>query len=125
MEIPFELLHELPKTDLHVHLDGCLRIPTLIDIAREQQVELPTTDREKLSEIVMSGKHCKNLAEYLAGFDLTLSVMQEPKALHRIAYELAEDAAAENVWYMEVRFSPILHTRKGLKLSTILESVKY
>lgn len=123
MEIPFELLHELPKTDLHVHLDGCLRIPSLIDIAREQQVELATTDREKLSEIVMSGKHCKNLAEYLAGFDLTLSVMQEPEALHRIAYELAEDAAAENVWYMEVRFSPILHTRKGLKLSTILESV--
>lgn len=107
MEIPVELLHELPKTDLHVHLDGCLRIPTLIDLAKKQHVELPSTDPEKLAEIVMSGKNCKNLGEYLRGFDITLSVMQEPEALYRIAYELAEDAAAENVWYMEVRYSPI------------------
>jgi len=123
MEIPFELLRQLPKTDLHVHLDGCLRIPTLIDLARKQNVELPTTDPEKLAETVMSGKQCKNLGEYLRGFDITLSVMQEPEALYRIAYELAEDAAGENVWYMEVRYSPILHTQKGLKLSTIVESV--
>lgn len=123
MEIPIELLRELPKTDLHVHLDGCLRIPTLIDLAKKQHVELPSTDREKLAKIVMSGKKCKNLGEYLRGFDITLSVMQEPEALSRIAYELAEDAAAENVWYMEVRYSPILHTQKGLKLSTIVESV--
>lgn len=123
MEIPFELLRQLPKTDLHVHLDGCLRIPTLIDLAKKQNVELPSTDPEKLAEIVMSGKQCKNLGEYLRGFDITLSVMQEPEALYRIAYELAEDAAGENVWYMEVRYSPILHTQKGLKLSTIVESV--
>lgn len=123
MEIPIELLRELPKTDLHVHLDGCLRIPTLIDLAKKQHVDLPSTDPEKLAKIVMSGKKCKNLAEYLRGFDITLSVMQEPEALSRIAYELAEDAAAENVWYMEVRYSPILHTQKGLKLSTIVESV--
>jgi adenosine deaminase len=123
MEIPFELLHELPKTDLHVHLDGCLRIPTLIELASKQHIELPTTDPEKLAELVMSGKRCKNLGEYLLGFDITLSVMQEPEALRRIAYEIAEDAAAENVWYMEVRYSPILHTQKGLKLSTIVESV--
>lgn len=123
MEIPIELLRELPKTDLHVHLDGCLRIPTLIDLAKKQHVELPSTNPEKLAKIVMSGKKCKNLAEYLRGFDITLSVMQEPEALSRIAYELAEDAAAENVWYMEVRYSPILHTQKGLKLSTIVESV--
>ncbi len=49
--------------------------------------------------------------------------MQEPEALYRIAYELAEDAAEENVWYMEVRYSPILHTNKGLKLTTIVDAV--
>ncbi len=123
MEIPKELLYKLPKTDLHVHLDGCLRIPTLIDLAKKQGVELPTTDPEKLADVVMSGKKCKNLAEYLRGFDITLSVMQEPEALYRVAYELAEDAAAENVWYMEVRYSPILHTQKGLKLPTIVDAV--
>ncbi|RMH76992.1 MAG: adenosine deaminase [Calditrichaeota bacterium] len=123
MEIPKDLLEQLPKTDLHVHLDGSLRIPTLIDLARKQGVELPTTDPEKLADVVMSGKRCRNLAEYLEGFEITLSVLQEPEALYRVAYELAEDAAAENVWYMEVRYSPILHTRKGLKLTEIVDAV--
>ncbi len=123
MEIPYDLLKQLPKTDLHVHLDGSLRVNTLIDLAKKQGVELPTFDPKELEKIVMSGKNCRNLAEYLQGFDITLSVMQEPEALYRIAYELAEDAAEENVWYMEVRYSPILHTRKGLKLTTIVDSV--
>ncbi len=123
MEIPIEILEQLPKTDLHVHLDGSLRIPTLIDLAKRQGVELPSSNPEELAPIVMSGKNCKNLAEYLQGFDITLSVMQEEEALYRIAYELAEDAAAENVWYMEVRYSPILHTRKGMKLTTIVDAV--
>lgn len=123
MELPVDLLEKLPKTDLHVHLDGCLRVPTLIDLAKQQNVELPSTDPEELAKIVMSGKNCKNLGEYLRGFDITLSVMQEPEALHRVAYELAEDAAKENVWYMEIRYSPILHMQKGLKLPTIVDAV--
>ncbi len=123
MELPKELLLQLPKTDLHVHLDGSLRTNTLIDLAKKQKVELPTTNPTDLEKIVKSGKFCKNLAEYLQGFEITLSVMQDPDALYRIAYELAEDAAAENVWYMEIRYSPILHTRKGLKLTTIVDSV--
>ena len=123
MEIPYEILEQLPKTDLHVHLDGSLRIQTLIELAKKQGVDLPTFDPEALAPIVMSGKNCTNLGEYLQGFDITLSVMQEEEALYRIAYELAEDAAAENVWYMEVRYSPILHTRKGMKLTTIVDAV--
>jgi adenosine deaminase len=123
MEIPYELLKKLPKTDLHVHLDGCLRIPTLIELAKKQNVDLPSTNENELRRFVMSGKNCSNLAEYLKGFDITLSVMQDEEALYRVAYELAEDAAEENVWYMEVRYSPILHTRKGLKLAAIVNAV--
>jgi adenosine deaminase len=123
LELPKELIKELPKTDLHVHLDGSLRINTLIELAHKQDVKLPSTNLKQLSKAVMSGKHCQNLAEYLQGFDITLSVMQEPEALYRIAYELAEDAAEENTWYMEVRYSPILHTRRGLKLTTIVDAV--
>ncbi len=123
MEIPIDIIQELPKTDLHVHLDGSLRIPTLIELARKQGITLPATRPSQLEKHVKSGKKCRNLAEYLQGFDITLSVMQEPGALHRIAFELAEDAAEENVWYIEVRFSPILHIRKGLKLTTIVDAV--
>ena len=123
MELDLDLLKQLPKTDLHVHLDGCLRIPTMIDLARRQNVELPASDPETLTPIVMSGKSCKNLGEYLRGFDITLSVLQEAEALYRVAYELAEDAAEENVWYMEVRYSPILHTQKGMSLTEIVDAV--
>ena len=123
MEIPFDLLEKLPKTDLHVHLDGSLRIPTIIDLAKKQNIELPSLDEQQLAQKVMTGKNCKNLAEYLSGFEITLSVMQDEEALYRVAYELAEDAAAENVWYMEVRYSPILHTQKGLKLTAIVDAV--
>ena len=123
MEIPFDLLEKLPKTDLHVHLDGSLRIPTIIDLAKKQNIELPSLDEQQLAQKVMTGKNCKNLAEYLSGFEITLSVMQDEEALYRVAYELAEDAAAENVWYMEVRYSPILHTQRGLKLTAIVDAV--
>ncbi|MGH1362345.1 MAG: adenosine deaminase [Calditrichia bacterium] len=123
MELTPQFLEKLPKTDLHVHLDGCLRIPTLIDLAAKQNVELPSTNPKALAKYVMTGKNCKNLGEYLQGFDITLSVLQEAEALYRVAYELAEDAAKENVWYMEVRYSPILHTQKGMSLTTIVDAV--
>ena len=122
-ELTYELFEKLPKTDLHVHLDGSLRISTLIDLAKKQNVELPSNDPEKLAAAVMTGKSCENLGDYLSGFDITLAVMQEPEALSRIAFELAEDAARENVWYMEVRYSPILHTNRGLKLTEIVDAV--
>ena len=71
-----------------------------------------------------SGRVLEHLTEAAPeAFDITLRVMQDEEALHRIAYELAEDAAAEGVRYMEVRYSPILHTRKGLRLTTVVEAV--
>lgn len=123
MELPIEVLQELPKTDLHVHLDGSLRISTLIEFAKKQNIGLPSFNPAELEQIVRSGKNCRSLSEYLQGFETTLSVMQTPEALYRIAYELGEDAASENVWYMEVRYSPILHTNRGLKLTTIVDAV--
>jgi adenosine deaminase len=69
------------------------------------------------------GEKCESLVDYLKAFDITLSVLQTEGALRRIAYELGEDAASENVRYMEVRYAPMLHTRAGLKLTTVVESV--
>jgi len=121
--IPLSLIEKLPKTDLHVHLDGSLRLSTILDLARAGRIELPAMEAEPLAAAMNLGKNCGSLVEYLKAFDVTLRVMQTAGALTRIAYELAEDAARENVRYMEVRYAPMLHTQKGLKLTTIIEAV--
>jgi adenosine deaminase len=122
-ELPFELIHRLPKTDLHCHLDGSMRLDTILDLARKQKVKLPTFDRDELFRLLYAGDTCSSLDEYLRGFDITLSVMQTEESLERAAYELAADAHAENVRYLEVRYCPLLHTREGLRPSAVVEAV--
>jgi adenosine deaminase len=121
--ISLELIEKLPKTDLHVHLDGSLRLSTILQLAERYRIELPAREPEALRMAMHLGQNCGSLVEYLKAFDITLPVMQTEEALRRIAYELAEDAARENVRYMEVRYAPMLHTRRGLKLTTVVESV--
>ena len=122
-KLTLEDLQRLPKTDLHVHLDGSLRLQTILDLALEQGVQLPADTVEGLRPFVEMGEECESLAEYLKAFDVTLSVMQTYPALVRTAFELAEDAARENVSYMEVRYSPILHQQRGLTLHAIVQAV--
>jgi adenosine deaminase len=122
-EVTEELLRALPKTDLHCHLDGSLRISTILELAEQQKVKLPATTPEGLSRAMHQGQVCANLEDYLTAFDVTLSVLQTEDALRRTAYELAVDCARENVRYLEVRYSPVLHTRRGLKPTTIVDAV--
>ncbi len=122
-ELPLELLHRLPKTDLHCHLDGSVRLDTVLDLASRHSIKLPTFDRDGLFKMLFAGEHVSSLDDYLRAFDITLSVMQTEDALERIAYELAEDAHRENVRYLEVRYSPLLHLRDGLRPSQVVEAV--
>jgi len=122
-KLTLEDLQLLPKTDLHVHLDGSLRLTTILELAEEQEVKLPADTVEALKPFVEVGDDCQSLVEYLRAFDVTLSVMQTYEALVRTAFELAEDAAKENVRYMEVRYSPILHQQKGMTLHNIVRAV--
>jgi len=120
-ELSEEFLRRLPKTELHVHLDGSLRPGTMIELAEEHRKPLPSTDPEELRQ-KMRAADTRNLVEYLEKFDITLSLMQTGEALERIAYELAEDNARENVRYLEVRYSPILNIREGLPLTEAVEA---
>lgn len=121
--LPLSLFERLPKTDLHVHLDGSLRLETILDLAAQDKIELPASTPEGLRKAMHCGENTGSLVEYLKAFDVTLRVMQTEEALTRIAYELAEDAAKENVRYMEVRYAPMLHTRRGLRLTAVVEAV--
>jgi adenosine deaminase len=121
--VPLEVFQSLPKTDLHVHLDGSLRPQTIVDLGREQKVNLPADTAEGIEAAIGAGSQFGSLVEYLRGFSLTLSVLQTEEALERVAFELAEDAHKENVQYMEVRYAPMLHTQRGLRLTRVVEAV--
>ena len=107
-KITREFINRIPKTDLHLHLDGSLRLSTLIELAKQEKVELPSYTEEGLKELVFKEKY-KDLPDYLQGFGLTCSVLKNSENLERVAYELAKDNIAENVTYIEARFAPQQH----------------
>lgn len=113
----------LPKIELHCHLDGSVRPKTIIDIAKDEKIEIPTFDENEINKFAQVARDCKSLNEYLKRFALANKVMQSKESLERITFELLEDAANENVKYIEVRFAPQLHTQNGLKFKEIIQSV--
>jgi adenosine deaminase len=123
IELTREFVHSLPKAELHCHLDGSMRVETIVDIAKKENVKLPSDDINELRRILEVGMDCQSLEEYLLPFDVTGAVLQSEEALRRATYELAEDAAAENVRYIEIRFAPLWHIKKGLKMTEIIDAV--
>ncbi len=116
------MVRRLPKAELHCHLDGSLRPSTLFALSLEAGLALPAATADALGDW-MRVDDAKNLADYLARFDVTLAVMQDAVSLERIAYELVVDAAADGVRYIEVRFCPALNTRGGLSLDDVMTAV--
>ncbi len=117
-----ELIAALPKSDLHVHLDGSLRLETLIELAKERGVKLPSSSPEGLRRSVFKRAY-KNLPEYLKGFEFTVACLQDAVALERVAYELCWDCRNENVFYVEIRFAPQLHVHAELSMRDVLRAV--
>ena len=117
-----EFLELIPKTDLHLHLDGSLRVSTLIELAKAAKVPLPSETEDGLNELVFKEKY-QDLPDYLRGFGLTCAVLQTAENLERVAYELAQDNIAENVRYIEVRYAPQQHVHSGLPIDEVVESV--
>ena len=113
----------LPKIELHCHLDGSVRVSTIIDIAKKENIEIPSFKEEIVKKFIEVPKDCTSLNEYLKKFELPNKIMQSSYSLERIAFELLEDAASENIKYIEIRFAPQLHTKGGLSFDQVIKSV--
>ena len=114
-----ELITRLPKAELHLHFDGSLRPATMLELARDAGLELPATDPESLGRFMLV-QDARDLEDYLARFDVTVSLLQTEAAIERVAYEMVEDAAADNLRYMEVRYDPHLSTHGGLTMDQVV-----
>ncbi len=120
--ISTEFIRYIPKTDLHVHLGGSMRLPTLIELAKKHKVKLPSYTEDGMRRLVFKN-HYANLPEYLQGFAYTHAVMQNAENLERVAFELAEDNLAEGVRYLEVRYAPQNYINDRLDIEQVVRSV--
>ncbi len=124
MTLDETFIRALPKVLLHDHLDGGLRPETIVELARDQQYhDLPTSDPGELAEWFHRGARRGSLPLFLEGFVHTCGVMQTADALERAAYEMLADMRDDGVVYVETRFAPLLHTRKGLHSDEVVTAV--
>ena len=116
------LVQAMPKAELHLHLDGCVRPQTALEVAARFQIDAPSTWNGMFDALVAPA-HPGSQAELLKSFALPLQLMQFPEALTRITTDLVEDKAADNVRYMELKWAPALHMEAGLSLDDVIETV--
>ncbi|HUF99754.1 MAG TPA: adenosine deaminase [Ilumatobacter sp.] len=119
-----DLILRAPKVLLHDHLDGGLRASTVIELAGEYGYQgLPSTDVADLSAWFNRGAKRNDLVLYLETFAHTVGVMQHKDAIERVAFECAQDLAADGVVYAEVRMAPELCIGAGLTLQEVLDAI--
>jgi len=113
----------LPKVLLHEHLDGSLRVGTLLALLRERGLASPAPDEETLAAWFDARAHAGSLVEYLRGFDLTVAAMATPEGLARVAFEAAEDARAEGCVLAEFRIAPLLFEPHGVQAEAAVQAM--
>lgn len=116
------LIEAMPKAELHLHLDGSLRVDTALELARTRGVDAPA-DWLAMSRALIAPMPCASQAELLRAFDLPIALMQDAEALRRITAELVEMKVADNVRYVEIRWGPLLHVFGGLPLDEGIAAV--
>ncbi len=118
-----ERLRAMPKVVLHDHLDGGLRVPTLIDLLRQRGLARPAHDLAGVEAWFQRRAHAGSLASYLEGFALTVAAMAAPDAMARVAFEAAEDARADGAVLAEFRIAPLLFEPFGVSGDAAVEAL--
>jgi adenosine deaminase len=112
----------MPKAELHLHLDGSVRIATALELARSRRARAPRTEAG-MRRALVAPMPCRDQAELLRAFRVPILLMRDPEALERITFELVESKAAEGVRYLEIRWGPLLHVTRRMPLRDGIRAV--
>ena len=113
----------LPKVLLHEHLDGGLRVATLLTLLQQRGLPSPAPDAARLAAWFDSNAHAGSLEKYLEGFALTVAAMATPAAMRRVAREAALDARAQGALLAEFRIAPLLFEPHGVSGEAAVEAL--
>lgn len=106
--------------DLHLHLDGSLSVDDIIELAQLFDIQLPTTDKTNLCDMLTVSPDCTSLSMYLEKFDFPLKVLQSEQAISRAVFLLMKRLSQQGLLYAEIRFAPQLHTKCGLSQRDVI-----
>ncbi|MCC6260111.1 MAG: adenosine deaminase [Anaerolineales bacterium] len=114
----------LPKVELHRHLEGSLRLATMLDIARKHGVTIPLSMLNLSGLVQVQDKDPMTFSNFLEKFKTLRLFYRSPDVIHRVTYEAVEDAAKDNVRYLELRFTPVALSRaEGFPLHDVIDWV--
>lgn len=113
-------LRQLPKAELHQHLDGSVRPETAVELAAGAGMRI-SLDEAKAR--LVGPPRCRDQAELLTFFDLPIALLQTEAALRRVTAELVESMADDGLTYAEIRWAPRLHLEQGLSVVAVIEAV--
>lgn len=108
--------------DLHLHLDGAITAEVAMELAKVQGISLPAKTEKELEKLISVPEGCTSLNDFLRCFELPLSLLQTREGIRRAVRLVLEEQKREGVIYAEIRFSPQLHTRKGLSQEEVLRA---
>lgn len=116
-------INSLPKIELHCHLDGSIRPKTIFNLAKKNNISLPTDSFDSFKEYVSINGQCDNLKTYLKKFVYPNKIMQTKENLEQVGYEFIKDLEKDNIKYVEVRFAPALHQENQLTITEVISAV--
>lgn len=113
---------QIPKVDLHRHLEGSLRVATMLDIGRQHGLQLPEVDFHTL--VQMQRGDSLSFTTFLSKFQTLRQFYRSPEVISRVTHEAIADAAADGVVYLELRFTPVALGRlQGFSLARVMDWV--
>ncbi|MFN8610431.1 MAG: adenosine deaminase [Vulcanimicrobiota bacterium] len=116
-----EWMRQMPKAELHTHVEGAVRPETILNIAEQYELPLPAPTVDELKQKIAM-RQGENLLDFLKKFDHFRFVFDRPETLSRLAFECIEDNARENIVYTELRINPRKNTEK-VSIDQVLDSV--